>query len=650
MTSKELRQKYLKFFEERGHKIIPSAPLVPENDPTTLFTGSGMQPMIPYLLGKAHPEGKKITDSQTCFRSQDIEEVGNNRHTTFFEMLGNWSLGDYFKEKQLPWIFEFLTEIVGLDPQKIYVSVFLGDKKYNLPKDNESADIWKKLFSDKGIRAEDVELDTEEKAGELGMQGGRIFYYGVKKNLWSRFNGFEEIAENEPFGPDSEMFYEFTEIEHDPKYGKYCHPNCDCGRFLEIGNSVFMEYKKLADNRFEPLPNKNVDFGGGLERILATSQNESDIFKIDLFRPLIEELEHKLEVEYTTDNETIKSLRIIADHLKASVFLISDGVEPSNKLQGYTLRRLLRRSAAKAYKIKKDFDSQDFKSLVRIIINIYPNYFKETDVEEIAGKISLEIRKFRATIERGFKEFEKAFDYQEPAMLAANLFLTYGFPLEVSEELFQEKGKTINKKMYDEIITAHKELSRTSSAGMFKGGLAEQSEITTKYHTATHLLHAALRKILGDQVQQKGSNITTERLRFDFSYPEKISQENLQKIEDLVNQKIQENLSVISKTMGKEEALKSGALGFFTEKYGDKVTVYTIGQIDSHPEQTKSHPELVLRYTQDPELAEGVSGSLFSKEICGGPHVKNTKELGTFKIIKEESAGANLRRIYAVLS
>ncbi len=601
---------------------MPPAPLVPENDSTTLFTGSGMQPMIPYLLGQTHPEGNRLTDSQLSFRAQDIEEVGDNRHTTFFEMLGNWSLGDYFKDEQIPWVWEFLTEIVGLDPQKIYVSVFAGDEKYNLPRDNKSVEIWKKLFFEKGIEASAVELGTESHAADVGMQGGRIFYYGEKKNLWSRFGGFEEIPEGEPFGPDSEMFYEFSEIEHDPKYGKYCHPNCDCGHFLEIGNSVFMEFKKLAENKFEPLPKKNVDFGGGLERITAASQNLSDIFEIDLFTPLIFHLE-KISGKSYEDKNFQPDFRIITDHLRGAVFLIASGVTPSNKTQGYTLRRLIRRAVLKGHQlnIKNNLTKEIARQIVKLYQDVYP-WVKNTE-ETILSELSREEDKFRITLERGLKEFNKQLpnmkqNIEDAGKIAFDLYQTYGFPYELTHELLAEQNLYIDSEGFMKAFTQHRELSRTASAGMFRGGLQDHSEITTKYHTATHLLHTALRQILGTHVQQKGSNITAERIRFDFSQPEKLTEEQLKQVEDLVNQKISEDLPVTREETSKEKALKSGALGFFAEKYGDKVSVYTIGN--------------------------------FSKEICGGPHIEHTGQLGHFQITKEESAGAGVRRIYATLS
>lgn len=609
MTANELRQKYLDFFKDkiRKHIEIPPAPLVLENDATTLFTSSGMQPLVPYLLGQTHPEGKRLVDVQPSLRVGDIEEVGDRYHTTFFEMLGNWSLGDYFKKEQLPWFWEFLTKELKLDPEKLYVTVFEGNDQ--VPEDKESEEIWK----------------------SLGISDDHIYKYGVEKNWWSRSGTPEQMPVGEIGGPDSEVFYEFTEIEHDKKFGEKCHPNCECGRFLEIGNSVFIQYKKNEQGKLEELPQKNVDFGGGLERLTAATENTPDIFQIDLFQPLIEQLEQKLQVKYEDNDEIKKSLRIITDHLKASVFLMAEGLEPSNKSQGYILRRLLRRAVLKTFSIKQDFDSKDFRSVVEVIFSSYPDYFKSAQVEKILEMVSLEVRKFRSSIEKGLREFNKLEKIN--GKIAFDLFQTYGFPIELTEELALEKGQKINREEFRAEFEKHKELSRTASAGMFKGGLGEQSEITTKYHTATHLLHAALRKVLGEHVQQKGSNITSERLRFDFSHPEKLTEEQIKQVENIVNEKIKEGLEVTSEVLDKNEALKSGALGFFTEKYGKMVSVYSIGNPSTLPRKARDH-----------------SGSLFSKEICGGPHVKNTKELGTFKIIKEESASSGIRRVYAALS
>ncbi|MBI2587231.1 alanine--tRNA ligase [Candidatus Amesbacteria bacterium] len=566
VKASEIRQRYLKFFADRGHKIIPSAPLVPENDPTTLFTGSGMQPMLPYLLGEPHPLGARFVDSQKCFRGQDIEEVGDNRHDTFFEMLGNWSLGDYFKKEQLAWCWEFFTKELGLSKEKLYVSVFKGDKE--IPKDEETANIWK----------------------SLGVPENHIFYYDETKNWWSRTGIKTNMPLGEPGGPDSEVFYDFG-TPHNIKYGPECHPNCDCGRFSEIGNSVFMTYKKTA-NGFVPLNKKNIDFGGGLERLASAVNNHPDIFKTDLFTPVIETLGGKIT----------PSSRIIADHLKASVFLIADGVTPSNKARGYFLRRLLRRAMVK---LQSDITPE----MVESVFATYSDtaYFDQVTPNRVYEIIAGEQDKFNKTLREGLKKLGEVSPF--------DLFQTYGFPVEITEELYKEKGLKFDKKEFEKELQKHQDLSRTANKGVFKGGLQDHSDITTKYHTATHLLHAALRQVIGTHVQQKGSNITAERLRFDFSHNDKLTNQQIYDIENLVNQKIAEDIPVIKKDMHKEQALAEGALAFFPERYPFVTSVYQIGD--------------------------------FSKELCGGPHVNSTGEIGRIKITKEESAGAGIRRIYA---
>lgn len=581
MRARELREKFINFFVEKGHKKIPSASLIPENDPTTLFISAGMHPLVPYLLGEPHPLGKRLCSVQKCLRTGDIESVGDTYHHTFFEMMGNWSLGDYWKEEIIQASFEFLTKILNIPAEKIFITCFVGDS--DAPKDEETALLWQKV----------------------GIPRQRIYFLGKEDNWWGLAGG------TGPCGPDSEMFYDTGK----QKCGSDCRPGCSCGKYIEIWNDVFMMYNKTAEGNFVPLKQRNIDTGMGVERTLAVLDGHFDDYRTELFWPIIEQLELRLKVKYNSNNEITRSLRIIADHLKASVFLISDGVRPSNKLQGYILRRLLRRSASKAFSINKDFDSKDFKSLVQIIISIYPNYFKETNSEEIAMEVSLEIRKFRSTIERGFKEIEKYTTIT--GKIAFDLYQTYGFPLEVTRELAEEKGQIINEDEFRSEFRKHQELSRTASSGMFKGGLQDHSEIATKYHTATHLLHQALRDVLGDQVHQVGSNITAERLRFDFTYPEKLTNEQIKKVEDLVNEKIKENLAVKMETMSLEEARKKGALAFFEQKYGEQVKVYSIDN--------------------------------YSMEVCGGPHVNSTGEIGKVKIIKEESCGAGKRRIYATL-
>lgn len=618
----DIRSRYFEFFKKRGHAVVPSAFLVPENDPTTLFTGSGMQPLIPYLIGQPHPMGKRLCNSQKSFRAEDIMEVGDNRHTTFFEMLGNWSLGDYFKQEQLSWFFEFLTDELKLDPKKLYVSVFSGDKKNNIPKDEESISIWKKLFVKKGIDAKIVDLVTAEAGSKLGMQDGRIFSYDAKKNWWSRAGTPEKMPSGELGGPDSEVFYEFTIVKHDEKYGKKCHPNCDCGRFLEIGNSVFMEYKKSATGEFEKLKQRNVDFGGGLERIAAAMADNPDVFRNDVLQALFEDIRIRHGWNYDDASEKEKkAMRIVADHMRAATFIIGDGVVPSNKEQGYILRRLIRRAILNAH----EFNSQtsDLYVLLGTITNAYkisyPELFsKATEIQEV---FKTEEEKFKKTLEKGLKIYNslgKKITGEE----AFVLFTSHGFPIELTQELAEHDGRTVDIEGFEQKMREHQELSRTAATGRFKGGLADTSVQTTRLHTAHHLLLAALRKVLGNQVHQRGSNITSERLRIDFSHPAKLTPEELKKVEDLVNQKIKENLDMVRKEMPKEEAIRIGAEMEFGVKYGDVVSVY---------------------------FAQDKKGNVFSREFCGGPHVKNTGELGTFKTVKEESVASGIRRIKAIL-
>ena len=565
MTSNEVREKYLKFFisAPRMHREIAPAPLVLEGDPTTLFTSSGMQPLIPYFKGEKHSKGKRLVDSQPSLRLQDIEEVGDNRHETFFEMLGNWSLGDYFKKEQIPWIFEFFTKELGLSKERLWVSVFEGNK--DVPKDTETFEIWK----------------------SLGIPEERIVYYGVEKNWWSRSGSPNEMPVGEIGGPDSEIFFDFG-TKHDPKYGEKCHPNCDCGRFLEIGNSVYIEYEKKEDGSLKELPQKNVDFGGGLERITMAVNNLQDVFQIDIYKPIISKIEKAVGKKYE-DNK--KAFRIIADHIRASEALTGEGIIPSNKLQGYILRRLIRRAALKMRQLGVSVT--------------------DLDISEVVGS---EIGKFEKIIENGTNLAKN------PNIKPFDLYQSYGIPLEITEEIFAESARKItsaDRKEFEEEFSKHKESSRKASAGMFKGGLADSSEEVTKLHTATHLLHASLRKILGEGVSQKGSNITSLRLRFDFSHPQKLTGEELTKVEDLINLQIEKKLPVSFEVVSLDEAVKSGALHFFAEKYGEEVKVYKIGD--------------------------------FSKEVCGGPHIKNTSEIGHVKIIKQEKVGSGLLRIYAKL-
>ncbi len=623
MTTAEIRSKYLQFFKNKQHAIVPSSSLVPENDATTLFTGSGMQPMVPFLLGAPHPEGKRLADSQKSFRSQDIEEVGDNRHTTYFEMLGNWSLGDYFKQEQIPWMFEFLTKELGLDAKNLYVTCFRGNQDLNIPKDTESAELWQKLFTEAGIEASIVDFAEKD-----GMHGGRVFYYDEKKNWWSRSGIPQNMPEGEPGGPDSEMFWDFGAHLNLHEQSEWkdlpCHVNCDCGRFLEIGNNVFMEYVKV-ENGFEKLKQQNVDFGGGLERIAAALQNDPDIFKIDLFAEIVKTLEKASGKKYLENAEITKAFRVIADHIRASVFLVSDGVEPSNKDRGYVLRRLLRRSIVYAKQLELSGDW--LSSLVSHVVNEYASAYPDVKANEqkITNVILGEDKKFTATLAKGLKEFEKLFSAQNSlsGTDAFNLYQTYGFPWELTHELVTKKGSQVSSSEFEAEFKKHQDLSRTASAGDFKGGLASHSEKIVKLHTATHLMQKALRVVLGDHVWQKGSNITEERTRFDFTHPEKMTDEQKKQVEDLVNGWINRDLVVKAESMPLEKARELGAIGLFGEKYGDMVNIYTIS---------------------DKDTAEVVS-----REFCGGPHVEHTNVIGKFKIIKEEAVSAGVRRIKATI-
>ncbi|MDR3571361.1 MAG: alanine--tRNA ligase-related protein [Candidatus Pacebacteria bacterium] len=637
MTINEIRSKYLKFFEQKGHTIIPSASLVPQNDPTTLFTGSGMQPMIPYLLGERHPLGTRITDSQKSFREVDIDEVGDNRHTTFFEMLGNWSLGDYFKREQIPWMFEFLTQELGIDPQNLYVTVFAGEPSIGVPQDDESIDIWKEMFASVGIDAEFVSIGSEADGYRLGMRGGRIFAYDVSKNWWSRAGKPANMPVGEPGGPDSEMFYDFG-TPHDPKYGAQCHPNCDCGRFMEIGNNVFMEFIK-RESGFEKLAQRNVDFGGGLERLAAAAQGNPDVFvAVDALSEIVTLLEHFSGKEYN-DSRYQKSFRVIADHMRAATMMLGDGVRPSNTERGYVLRRLIRRAAQHAQKLGIPQDQNEESMLNRCAILIiekykqaYPELASEEAYELITSEIWKEEKQFGKALEVGMREFEKiAATGHIEASEAFTLFTTYGFPFEMTLELARERNIDVDTDGFEREMKKHRDLSRAGSEQKFKGGLADTSEKTTRLHTAHHLLLKALQTVLGPEVHQRGSNITQERLRIDFSYGSKLTKEQIAEVEKIVNEKIKEELPVTRSTLPKEEAEKLGAEHEFGAKYPDMVSVYSIG-----PKEATS---------EDPEFS-----SAFSIEFCGGPHVQNTKELaGVFKIQKEEAVASGIRRIKAVL-
>ena len=583
MKAKEIRNKYLKFFEKNGHKIIPSAPLIPENDPSVLFTTAGMQPLVPYLLGEKHPAGTRLTDYQKCVRTVDIEEVGDNRHLTYFEMLGNWSLGDYFKEESIQMSFDFLTKELEIPVEKLSVTCFAGDE--DAPRDDVSAKCWEKA----------------------GIPKERIYFYGKSDNWWI-------AGEEGPCGPDTEMFYDTGK----PACGSDCQPSCDCGKYVEIWNNVFMEYFKHKDGKYTKLLQKNVDTGLGLERMAMLLQGKETPFDTELFAPIMQKLAELAK------KDNIQSRRIIAEHLRSSMMIISDGGRPSNIDRGYILRRLIRRMIRHLNKI--EIPLQELSTLIEINVEnlkeMYPELEKNKDI--IKNVIIEEKEKFTKTLAHGEREFEKEMKKakengltQIPGEIVFKLYDTYGFPPEVTKELATENGFTIEEDKFQELFKKHQEKSRQGATQKFKGGLADQNEKTISYHTATHLLHQALKTVLGDHVKQSGSNITEERLRFDFTHPQKMTKEEIQKVEDLVNEQIKRDLKVKCEEMTYEDAKKSGAIGLFTDKYGEKVKVYTIGD--------------------------------FSKEICGGPHVTHTGDMGTFKIKKEESSSSGIRRIKAVL-
>jgi alanyl-tRNA synthetase len=627
LTLSSLRRLYLDFFIDKGHIVVPSASLVPENDPSTLFTSAGMQSMIPYFFGQNHPHGQRIANSQKCFRSEDIEEVGDNRHITFFEMLGNWSFGDYFKKEQIHLCFEFLIDVLKLKPERLYVSVFAGNSELNIPKDKEAANIWQKLFEKRGVEAKIIDNP------QLGIQGGRIFFYGEEKNWWSRSGVPAKMPIGEPGGPDSEVFYDFAESGFDLDIHQQsafasqpCHPNCDCGRFLEIGNNVFMQYQRVQDG-FKELDQKNIDFGGGLERLLAAVENKMDVFQSSAFLSTINKLLELSSKDYQ-DPQFQSAFRIIADHIRASVMLIGDGVLPSNKEQGYLLRRLIRRSLRQAryLELKDNFLIEIVPKILAIYQDFYPELLEKKDL--INAVLTTEEQKFNKTLVRGLREFNRLIENKDQltADLAFKLYESYGFPFELSIEEAESRGIKVENQIEDKITQArdqHAKLSRQTTQEKFKGGLADQEDKTTAFHTATHLLQAALRKTLGDEVKQKGSNINSDRLRFDFSYNQALTNEQLQSVEKLLNQWLNDDLKVSSETMSKEKALDSGAIAFFAERYPKKVQVYTIG-VDNEQ-------------------------NWVSRELCGGPHVERTSQIACFgelEIFKEKAVGEGIRRIY----
>ncbi len=623
MKASEVRQKYLEFMKSKGHVQIAPAALVLENDPTTLFTGSGMQPLMPYLLGKKHEDGTRLANSQPCLRLQDIDDIGDPRHSTVFEMLGNWSLGDYFKEEQIRNFFTFLTKEVGLDPSKIYVTCFIGSEKYGIPRDDEAAAIWQKVFAEAGIEAKIAEIDTAENGDKRGIEPGeRIFFYNDKENWWSRGGGIETTPIGDPCGPDSEVFYDFGEDKQDvEKYGQ-SHPASDGARFMEIGNQVFMQYRRKEDGSFEELEQKNVDFGSGLERVTAASIDSFDIFQISLLKPIIDKLE---EISGKSYDSNTSEMRIIADHLRGAYLLTAQGLVPSNKQHGYALRRIIRRAILKALNLGIE---QNF--LEEVLPSIAENYKDLPDSilthrEEVLTVLSKEEQAFRRTLNRGIKELGKL---KESGLTGKEIFMlqdTYGFPMELSvEEAYREDIKLSEnwREEFNAALEEQRNRSKTASKGMFKGGLEDHGEMSTKYHTATHLLLAAIQKLINPESYQRGSNITAERMRLDFACDHKLEKEELQKLEDQVNEWIQADLPVVHDEYDKEYARNElKAHGSFWEKYPEKLTVYTIGDWDNPT----------------------------SREVCGGPHVEHTGVLGHFKIQKEEASSAGVRRIKAIL-
>ena len=584
MKAYELRRKYIEFFKAHGHKEIPSAPVVPENDPTVLFTTAGMHPLVPYLLGEPHPQGKRLTDYQKCIRTGDIDSVGDNSHLTFFEMMGNWSLGDYFKHESIEMSYNFLKDVLGFDMNKISVTVFAGED--GIPRDEEAADRW----------------------AEMGIPRDRIYYCSREHNWWG------PAGETGPCGPDTEIFYDTGK----EKCSEHCDPTCSCGKYLEIWNNVFMQYNKTKDGKYEPLKAPNVDTGLGLERVIGLLQGKSSVYDTELFADVI------AKIKELSTNYNVPSARIIADHLRTSMFMIVDGVRPSNVEQGYVLRRLLRRVIRHMRKI--GFNPDDITVLIDTFVKITTEMYPEIPANQdtIKEVVIEEKNKFMKTLEHGEKEFSKNVAKAKAegkekldGQVVFRLYDTFGFPPEMTAELAEEAGLKIDMEEFNELFKKHQDLSRAGSEAKFKGGLADHSEQTTAYHTATHLLHKALQIVLGEHATQKGSNLTAERLRFDFANPCKVTPEQLKEVEDIVNEQIKRDLPVTCEEMTLEEAKASGATGLFANKYGEKVKVYTIGD--------------------------------FSKEICGGPHIERTGGMGHFKILKEEGVAAGIRRIKAVL-
>ena len=592
ITANELRKMWLDFFAEKGHAVISSASLIPENDPTVLFTTAGMHPLVPYLLGEKHPAGTRLTDVQKCVRTGDIDEVGDNSHCTFFEMLGNWSLGDYFKKEMIPWSYEFLTspKYLGLDPERLAVSVFAGDE--DCPRDEESARLWE----------------------EQGIARDRIFFLPKENNWWG------PAGITGPCGPDSEMFIDTGK----PKCCDECSPACDCGKYLEIWNDVFMQFNKTAEGTYEPLQQKNVDTGMGLERTLCTLHGKKSVYETDVFAPIIGAIESIGDKKYGESEEATRAIRIVADHVRTSVFIIGDekGVLCSNVDQGYILRRLLRRAVRYAKSL--NIPTGKLSVVAETVIDEYKEVYPELAVnhDRVIGEINAEEERFEKTLTNGMREFEKLCNYLVGDTISGKasfkLFDTYGFPIEMTIELAREHGLKVNIDDFNKAFEEHRKKSQAGAEQKFKGGLADHSETTTRLHTATHLMHKALKIVLNDEnANQKGSNITEERLRFDFTFPRAMTPEEVKEVEKLVNEAIAADVEITCEEMTVEEAKAQGAVGLFTAKYGEKVKVYTMGT--------------------------------FSKEICGGPHAKRTGELGHFRIVKEQSSSAGVRRIKAVL-
>jgi alanyl-tRNA synthetase len=594
MTGNELRRKYIEFFKAKGHAEISGKSLIPENDPTVLFTTAGMHPLVPYILGEPHPAGKRLVDCQKCMRTDDIEEVGDTAHLTFFEMLGNWSLGDYFKKEAIAFSYEFLTSAswLGFSPGVLSVTVFAGDSE--VPADAEAAEIWK----------------------SLGIPESRIYFLPRKDNWWG------PAGQTGPCGPDTEMFIDTGK----PPCGPDCRPGCNCGKYFEVWNDVFMQYNKTAEGKYLPLEQKTVDTGMGVERTIAMMQGKATVFETELFKPVVAALQNICGKSYGKDGETDASFRIITDHVRSATFILGDdrGVKPSNLGQGYILRRLIRRSIRHGRKLS--LEGAFLGALARDVIAIYKDVYPELAVrsELITSELGLEEERFSETLKKGEHEFEKLVPNLLknphkviPGRVAFRLYDTYGFPVEITEELAREHGLGVDRKGFDEAFEKHQELSKAGAEKTFKGGLADNSEMTTRLHTATHLLHQALRTVLGAHVAQKGSNITTERLRFDFSHPQPMTEEEIKRVEEIVNEQISRDLPVRMDVMTLEEARSGGAIALFGEKYEEKVKVYSIGD--------------------------------FSKEVCGGPHVERTGVLGRFKIQKEQSSSSGVRRIRAVL-